>query len=52
MSVAVIAVSFLARVQLPQSKSIAEVIRARQNKNSVKRIRKLEKIDYRLCKAA
>ena len=41
----------LARVRFPKSKSIAEVIRARYNENTVKRIRKLEKLDYHLRKA-
>ena len=50
--VAVIVFLFLARVQFPKSKSSAEVIRSRYSKNTVKRIRKLEKLDYRrfLCK--
>ena len=51
MRVAVIVFLFLARVRFPRSKSIAEVIRARYNENTVKRIRKLEKLDYRLRKA-
>ena len=42
---------FLARVRFPKSKSIAEVIRSRYSENTVKRIRKLEEIDYRLRKA-
>ena len=42
---------FLARVRFPKSKSIAEVIRSRYSENTVKRIRKLEKVDYRLRKA-
>ena len=41
----------LARVRNPKSKSIAEVIRSRYSGNTVKRIRKLEKLDYRLRKA-
>ena len=41
---------FLARVRFPKSKSIAEVIRSRYSENTVKRIRKLEKLDYRLRK--
>ena len=51
MRVAVIVFLFLARVWFPKSKSIAEVIPARYNKNTFKRIRKLEKLDYRLRKA-
>ena len=49
--VAVIVFIFLARVRFPKSKSIAEVIRCRYSENTVKRIRKLEKRDYRLRKA-
>ena len=49
--VAVIVFLFLARVRFPKSKSIAEVIRSRYSENTVKRIRKLEKLDYRLRKA-
>ena len=41
---------FLARIQFPKMKSIAEVIRSRYSENTVKRIRKLEKVDYRLRK--
>ena len=51
MEVAVIVFLFLARVRFPKSKFIAEVIQARYYENTVKRIRKLEKPDYRLCKA-
>ena len=50
MGVAVIVFLFLARMWFPKSKSIAEVIQARYNENTVKRIRKLEKPDYRLSK--
>ena len=49
--VAVIVFLFLARVQFPKSKSIAEVIRSRYSEITVKRIWKLEKLDYRLHKA-
>ena len=49
--VAVIVFLILARVRFPKSKSSAEVIRSRYSKNTVKRIRKLEKLDYRLRKA-
>ena len=48
--VAVIVLLFLARVRFPKSKSIAEVIRSRYIENTLKRIRKLEKLDYRLRK--
>ena len=41
---------FLARVRFPKSKSIADVIRSRYSENTVKRIRKLKKLDYRLRK--
>ena len=51
MGVAVIVFLSLARVRFPKSKSIAEVTQARYNENTVKRIRKLEKPDYRLRKA-
>ena len=49
--VAVFVFLFLARVRFPKSKSIAEVIRSRYSENTVKRIWKLEKLDYCLCKA-
>ena len=49
--VAVFVFLFLARVWFPKSKSIVEVIRSRYSENTVKRIRKLEKLDYRLRKA-
>ena len=42
---------FLARVLFPMSKSIAVVIRSRYSENTVKRICKLEKLDYRLRKS-
>ena len=51
MRVAVSVFLFLARVRFPNSKSIAEAIRARYNGNNDKRMQKLEKIDYRLRKA-
>ena len=49
--VAVIVFLFLARVRIPKSWSIAEVIRCRYTENTVKRIRKLKNLDYRLRKA-
>ena len=49
--VAVIVFLFLVRVQFPKSKSIAEVIRSRYGENTVKRIQKLEKLDYCLHEA-
>ena len=45
---AVIVFLSLARVRFPKSKSVAEVI---QSRYTTKRIRKLEKFDYRLCRA-
>ena len=42
---------FLARVRFPKSKSIAEEIRSRYSENTVKSIRKSEKLDHRLRKA-
>ena len=42
---------FLARVLFSMSKSIMVVIRSRYSENTVKRICKLEKLDYRLHKA-
>ena len=48
--VAVLVSLSLARVRFPKSKSIAEVIQSRYSENTVKRIRKLEELDYRLCK--
>ena len=47
----VIVFLFLPRVRFPKSKSTAEVIRSRYSENTVKRIWKLEKLDYRLHKA-
>ena len=49
--VAVFLFLFLPRVRFPKSKSTAEVIRSRYSENTVKRICKLEKLDYRLRKA-
>ena len=49
--VAVIVFLFLVRVQFPKSKSIAEIIRPRYSENTVKRIQKLEKLDYCLHEA-
>ena len=49
--VAVIVFLFLARVRFPKSWSIAEVIRCGYTENTVKRIRKLKNLDYRLRKA-
>ena len=49
--VAVFVFLFLGRVRFLKSKSIVEVIQSRYSENTVKRIRKLEKLDYRLRKA-
>ena len=49
--VAVFAFLFLAGVQFLKSKSIAEVIRSRYCENTVKRIQKLEQLNYCLRKA-
>ena len=46
-----VAFLFLARVRFPKSKLITEVIRSRYSENTVNRIWKLEKLDYRLRKA-
>ena len=51
MRVAVIVFLFLVRVQCLKSKFIAEVIRARYNESTVRKIWKLEKLDNSLCKA-
>ena len=48
--VADILLFFLASVRFSKSNSNAEVIQSRYSKNTVKRIRKLEKLDYRLRK--
>ena len=42
---------FLARARFPKSKSIVEKLRSRYSENTVKRIRKLKKLDYHLRKA-
>ena len=49
--VAVTIFLFSAREQFTKSKSVFEVIRSRYSENVVKRIRKLERLDYRLRKA-
>ena len=45
--VAVIVLLSLARVQFPKSNLVAEVIRSRYSENTIKRIRKLDKLEYR-----
>ena len=42
---------FLIWLRFPHSKSVAEVIRKRYRRNTVKKFRKSEKLDYRLRKA-
>ena len=49
--VAVFVFLFLAGVRFWKSKSITEVIQSRYGKNTVKRICKLEQLDYHLRKA-
>ena len=51
MRVAALVFLFLIRLRFPHSKSVAEVIRKRYGQNTVKKLRKLEKLDYRLRKA-
>ena len=51
MRVAALVFLFLIRLRFPHSKSVAEVIRKRYGQNTVKKLRKLEKVDYRLQKA-
>ena len=41
---------FLIRLRFPHSESVAEVIRKRYGQNTVEKLRKLEKLDYRLRK--
>ena len=48
---AVVIVLIYASVQFPKSKSFAEVTRSKYSENTVKCIRKLEELDYRLRKA-
>ena len=40
----------LSRVRISNSKSVAEVIRSRYSENTIKKTRKLEKLDYCLRK--
>ena len=51
MQVTVIVFLFLLRVWFLKSEFITRVIRARYNENTIKRIQKLEKLDYHLLKA-
>ena len=51
MKVAAIVFLFLLRLRFPQSKSLSYIIRRRYDDKIIKRLRKFEKIDYRLRKA-
>ena len=49
--VAALVFLFLIRLRFPHSNSVAEVIRKRYGQNTVQKLRKLEKLNYRLRKA-
>ena len=49
--VAAIVFLFLIRLRFPHSKSLSQIIRRRYGDKIIKRLRKFEKIDYRLRKA-
>ena len=49
--VAALVFLFLIRLRFPHLKSVAEVIRKRYGQNTVQKLRKLQKLDYRLRKA-
>ena len=51
MRVAAIVFLFLIRLRFPKSKSISDIIRGRYSQSTLKRIRKFEKLDFRLRKA-
>ena len=51
MRVAAIAFLVLLRLGLPQSKSVSQIIRSGYGDTTIKRLKKFEKIDYRLQKA-
>ena len=51
MKVAAIVFLFLIRLRFPQSKSLPHIIRRHYSGKIIKRLRKFEKIDYRLRKA-
>ena len=51
MRVAAIAFVFLIRLRFSKSKSISDILRLRFSRSTLKRIRKFEKLDYRLRKA-
>ena len=44
-------VFFLIRLRFPKSKSISDILHRRYSQSTRKRIRKFEKLDYRLRKA-
>ena len=50
MHVPVVVFLSLSRVRISNSKSVAEVIRSRYSENTIKKTRKLEKLDYCLRK--
>ena len=49
--IATIAFLFLIRLRFPQSKSVSQIIRSQYFDTTIKRLRKLEKIDNSLRKA-
>ena len=49
--IATIAFLFLIRLRFPQSKSVSQIIRSQYVDTTIKRLRKLEKIDNSLRKA-
>ena len=51
MKVAAIVFLFLIRLRFPHSMSLSQIIRRRYGDKIIKRLRKFEKIDYRLRKA-
>ena len=51
MIVATIVFLFLIRLRFPKSKSISDILRSRYSQSTLKRIRKVGKLDYRLRKA-
>ena len=51
MKVAATVFLFLIRLRFPHSKSLSQIIRRRYGDKIIKRLRKFEKIDYRLQKA-
>ena len=51
MRVAVIMFLFLLRLRFSESKSISDILRRRYGQSTLKRIRKCEKLNYRLGKA-